>query len=286
MIVETDASEKGYGDILKQKINRKESLVCFHSGVWNNVQQNYSTIKNEFLAIVLFVQKFQGDLIDKEFLVITDSKASINNCLADYFSREHISRQKLLKSLSAKKNAPDLRPSSIVERPPPPLSLNQPNPATPQPASSSRASSSKGKHPISQVSALTPMCADNYAVDLSFQTISRHRQGSLRRNLTIGSTPDTLTTLLRPTSAATSNRPTSKPKSYARMIKPSIFMPRPLVTRYQTKTILEDVVIELEFDGPSIPEICSQVYPHGFNFFPEDIKKTRQFYEFILIDSF
>ena len=61
-------------------------------------------------------------------------------------------------------------------------------------------------------------------------------------------------------------------------------MPRPLVTEYQTKTTLEDVVIKPEFDGPFVLEICSQVYPHRFNFFLEDIKKTRQFYEFILVD--
>ncbi|KAA0039130.1 polyprotein [Cucumis melo var. makuwa] len=65
----------------------------------------------------------------------------------------------------------------------------------------------------------------------------------------------------------------------------AVFMPRPPITGYQTKTTLEDVVIEPKFDGPSIPEICSQIYPHGFNFFPEDIKKTRQFYEFILVDT-
>ena len=39
MIVETDASEKGYSRILKQKINEKESLVCFHSGVWNSAHK-------------------------------------------------------------------------------------------------------------------------------------------------------------------------------------------------------------------------------------------------------
>ena len=36
MIVETDASEIGYGGILKQRMieSRQESVVCFHSGVW------------------------------------------------------------------------------------------------------------------------------------------------------------------------------------------------------------------------------------------------------------
>jgi hypothetical protein len=45
-IVETDASEIGYGGILKQRTsNFKEQLVRYHSGIWNTAQQNYSTIK-------------------------------------------------------------------------------------------------------------------------------------------------------------------------------------------------------------------------------------------------
>ncbi|KAA0062815.1 polyprotein [Cucumis melo var. makuwa] len=129
------------------------------------------------------------------------------------------------------------------------------------------------------------MCTDNYAMDLSFQKVSRRRQGASQRNLTIGSNPDPSTTLLRPISAATSNRSASKPQTYARTVKPAMFMPRPPVIRYQTKTTLEDVDIEPEFNGPSVLEIGSHVYPHGFNFFLKDIKKTRQFYEFILVDT-
>lgn len=45
------------------------------------------------------------------------------------------------------------------------------------------------------------------------------------------------------------------------------------------------MTIELEFDGPSIQEICYQIFPHGFNNLPEDISKTRIFYEFILVDT-
>ncbi|KAA0066580.1 Enzymatic polyprotein [Cucumis melo var. makuwa] len=146
MIVKTNASEKGYDNILKQETNGKESLVCFYSGVCNSAQQNYSTVKKEILAIVLSVQKFKGDLINKDFLVRTDSKA---------------------------------REASASSPP------NQPNLADPEPAGSSRASPSKGKCPISQASALTPMCADNHAMDPSFQTVSRRCQGSSQRNLTI-----------------------------------------------------------------------------------------------------
>lgn len=120
---------------------------------------------------------------------------------------------------------------------------------------------------------------------ISFQTVSRRHEGSFQRNLIIGLTQDLTTTLLCPTSIVTSTRPLPKPKSYAQTIKATIFMPRPPITEYQTKAILEDVVIESKFDRPSVQEFCSQIFLHGFNFFSEDIKKTRQFYEFILVDT-
>ncbi len=67
MIVETDASDIGYGGILKQGLQDKEQLVGYHSGVWNKVQQNYSVIKKELLAIVLCISKFQDDLYFRSF---------------------------------------------------------------------------------------------------------------------------------------------------------------------------------------------------------------------------
>jgi len=56
MIVETDASDIGYGGILKQRLaTQNAQLVRFHSGLWYGPQQKYSTIKKEILAIVLCV---------------------------------------------------------------------------------------------------------------------------------------------------------------------------------------------------------------------------------------
>ena len=74
-IVETDASDIGYGGILKQKLE-KEQLVCFTSGVWNSSQKNYSTIKKEILSIVLCVSKFQSDLLNQPFLIRVDCKSA------------------------------------------------------------------------------------------------------------------------------------------------------------------------------------------------------------------
>nr|KAJ0185598.1 hypothetical protein LSAT_V11C900485610 [Lactuca sativa] len=53
IIVETDASDIGFGGILKQKIvnSTEEQLVRYYSGAWNDTQKNYSTVKKEILSI-------------------------------------------------------------------------------------------------------------------------------------------------------------------------------------------------------------------------------------------
>lgn len=78
MIVETNASDIGYGDILKQKIlgGKKEDLVRFVSGLWLGPQKNYSTIKKEILSIVLCISKFQDDLYNKSFLLRINCKSA------------------------------------------------------------------------------------------------------------------------------------------------------------------------------------------------------------------
>ena len=55
-IVETDASDVGYGGILKQKVSPEssEQIVRFYFGIWNNVQLNYSTIKKDFIYSTMY----------------------------------------------------------------------------------------------------------------------------------------------------------------------------------------------------------------------------------------
>uniref|UniRef100_A0A251T983 Putative reverse transcriptase domain-containing protein n=1 Tax=Helianthus annuus TaxID=4232 RepID=A0A251T983_HELAN len=72
LIVETDASDLGFGGILKQELNNKENLVRYYSGAWNDTQKNYSTIKKEILSIVLCIKKFEDDLYTKPFLLRID----------------------------------------------------------------------------------------------------------------------------------------------------------------------------------------------------------------------
>ena len=77
-IVETDASDIGFGGILKQRLtpNSQEEIVCFHSGAWDITQQNYSTIKKEILSLVLCINKFQHELLNQKFLVRIDCQSA------------------------------------------------------------------------------------------------------------------------------------------------------------------------------------------------------------------
>jgi hypothetical protein len=77
-IVEIDASDIGYGGILKQQVhsNQPEQIVRFHSRVWNSAQRNYNTIKKEILSITLCISKFQDDLLNQKFFIIVDCKSA------------------------------------------------------------------------------------------------------------------------------------------------------------------------------------------------------------------
>ena len=91
--METDASNIGYGGILKQVIpdNNKEVLVRFTSGKWNPTQSKYSTIKKEMLSIIKCISKFQGDLLNKEFLLRIDcssAKSIIENDIKNLVAKQ------------------------------------------------------------------------------------------------------------------------------------------------------------------------------------------------------
>ena len=56
-IVETDASDLGYGGILKQVQNNRENIVQFTSTHLN--EKYYSTIKKEIFSIVMCITNFK-----------------------------------------------------------------------------------------------------------------------------------------------------------------------------------------------------------------------------------
>jgi hypothetical protein len=77
-IVETDASNLGYGGILKQVIpkSNKEVLVRFTSGEWNPTQVKYSTVKKEMFSIIKCISKFQSDLLNQKFFLRIDCSSA------------------------------------------------------------------------------------------------------------------------------------------------------------------------------------------------------------------
>ena len=50
-IVETDASNIGYGGILKQRVHGQEHVIAYTSKHWNFAQLKYSTVKKKFLQL-------------------------------------------------------------------------------------------------------------------------------------------------------------------------------------------------------------------------------------------
>lgn len=48
-IIESDAFDIGWGAVLKQKNGDKEEVIQFASGVWNEAQSKYPTIRKSWL---------------------------------------------------------------------------------------------------------------------------------------------------------------------------------------------------------------------------------------------
>jgi len=75
-IVETDASNIGWGAVLKQVRNKgKEEIIQFASGLWKATENNYSALNKEIKAALNAIQKFEIYLIYKRFLLRTDAVA-------------------------------------------------------------------------------------------------------------------------------------------------------------------------------------------------------------------
>ena len=75
LIVELDASNLGYGDILKQKYNNQVHIVWYHSRIWLGAQINYSTIKRSFINGFMYF-KISKCFDKKKILLKIDCKGA------------------------------------------------------------------------------------------------------------------------------------------------------------------------------------------------------------------
>jgi len=75
-IVETDASNIGYGGTLKQRVYTQEHVIACTSKHWISAQLKYSTVKKKVLAIVLCISKYQSNMLNQIFLIWVDCKSA------------------------------------------------------------------------------------------------------------------------------------------------------------------------------------------------------------------
>jgi len=69
VIVKRDASDLGYGDILKQHYDQHYHLVRYHYDIWNPTQAAYSIIKTYFSLIILCIFQYRDHLLKQIFLL-------------------------------------------------------------------------------------------------------------------------------------------------------------------------------------------------------------------------
>ena len=79
MRVRWDASKKGLGACLEQKIGQIWKPIAFASRFLNNLESRYSTNELELLAVVWSLEHFKYYLYGTEFILQTDHQALIQH---------------------------------------------------------------------------------------------------------------------------------------------------------------------------------------------------------------
>jgi hypothetical protein len=75
-IVETDASNLGWGAVLKQiNQHQKEEVIQFASGLWQAAEKIILLLEKEIKAALNAIYKFELYLIYKKFILRTDAAA-------------------------------------------------------------------------------------------------------------------------------------------------------------------------------------------------------------------
>jgi len=77
-IIETDASDKNWGAVLKyrypeEESKKQEKLTRYTSGTFKQAEQNYHINEKELLAVLFAIKKFELFIVHTDFLVRTDN---------------------------------------------------------------------------------------------------------------------------------------------------------------------------------------------------------------------
>ena len=75
-VVQTDASDQGMGAVLCQvNESREEHTIAYISRMFFPIDQRYSTVKKECLAVKVGIQTFRIHILGRKFMVMTDHRA-------------------------------------------------------------------------------------------------------------------------------------------------------------------------------------------------------------------
>jgi hypothetical protein len=75
LIIETNASDKYWGGILKAQPDEGLKLICgYASGTFKPAEQNYHSNEKELLALINTIKRFQVYLTPVRFTARTDNK--------------------------------------------------------------------------------------------------------------------------------------------------------------------------------------------------------------------
>ncbi|VBB34777.1 unnamed protein product [Acanthocheilonema viteae] len=78
LILDTDASAKGFGAVLIHKFSDGERPITYASRTLNKAETNYSTIDKEARAILFGIEKFHSYLYGRKFILRTDHRPLIH----------------------------------------------------------------------------------------------------------------------------------------------------------------------------------------------------------------
>ena len=96
-IIETDASNVGYGEILKQEFENKISIVRFYSGVWSDPQTPYEALYGRPCRSLLC------------WIEVGESSITGPDLIRDTLEKVSLIRQRLLMAQSRQKSYVDVR---------------------------------------------------------------------------------------------------------------------------------------------------------------------------------
>ena len=297
-IVQTDASNIGYGGILLQHVspNSPKQIVCFHSGIWTPTQLNYSTIKKEILFIVLCISQFQSDLLNQKFLIRIDCKSAkhvLEKDVQNIASKQIFARWQAILSVfdfdiefikGTQNSIPNFLTREFLQSPNHNVGKKDTatltaTPRLPKQCPPTRGSTSQAKNPTSQLVPLPPSTLVNQYL-VSTIPKPNYQRPSL-------SQPSYSSALVSPAPKAVTPYTVEVPFGPIQSQKPSSSSSR----KGRSPYIIKPFVQHISYIEPNLVHIKDplaldiEVLPEGWHFLPKHPEKNIKFYKSILIQE-